>query len=72
MEDNFPVRPHKIEHKNGAKKLSKLVWGVPKEYMDVLDKLNEDPRLELVEGNGFKSIEIEGLDFEVLNNNKII
>ncbi len=60
-------RPKNIVDKNGAKKIEKLVWGVPKKYIDIINKLNDDNRLELVEGSGFKEIKIEGLDIDVFN-----
>ncbi len=60
-------RPKNIVHKNGAKKLEKLMWGVPKEYIEDIKKLNEDPRLELVEGKGFEKIKIEGLDIDIFD-----
>ncbi len=58
-------QPKKIVHKNGAKKIEKLVWGVPKKYIEHINKLNTDSRLELVDGDGFKEIKIEGLDIDV-------
>ncbi len=60
-------RPDNIVHKNGAKRLEKLVWGVPKKYIDDINRLNDDDRLELVEGSGFKEIKIEGLDIDVFD-----
>ncbi len=60
-------KPKKIEHKNGTKGLKKLVWGVPKEYIEPIKRLCDDPRLELVEGNGFQKIVIEGLKEDVFD-----
>ncbi len=59
--------PKEIFHKNGAKTLEKLVWGVSKEYIDDIEELNEDDRLELVEGSGFQKIVIDGLDIDVFD-----
>ncbi len=59
--------PKDIKHKNGAKRIEKLVWGVPKKYIDDINRLNDDDRLELVEGSGFQSIKIEGLDIDVFD-----
>ncbi len=57
--------PKNLSHKNGAKKIEKLVWGLPKKYIDDVNRLCDDKRLELVEGRGFQSIKIEGLDMDV-------
>ncbi len=59
--------PQDIVHKNGAKRIEKVVWGVQKKYIDVISRLCDDTRLELVEGSGFVSIKIEGLDLDVFN-----
>ncbi|MDO5714346.1 MAG: VOC family protein [Tissierellia bacterium] len=61
------MMPDKISHKNGAKKLKKLVWGVHKDYIEDIQSLYQDNRLELVEGSGFKSIEIEGLEDDIFH-----
>ncbi len=60
-------QPKNIVHKNGAKRIEKLVWGVPKKYINDINRLNDDPRLELVEGSGFQQIKIEGLDIDVFD-----
>ncbi len=57
--------PQNVVHKNGAKRIEKLVWGVPKKYMDDIYQLCDDSRLELVEGSGFQEIKIEGLDKDI-------
>ncbi len=60
-------QPKNIVHKNGAKTIEKLVWGVPKKYIADIAKLNDDKRLELVEGDGFQSIKIKGFDGDVFD-----
>ncbi|MDO5718417.1 MAG: VOC family protein [Tissierellia bacterium] len=59
--------PKEINHKNGARRIEKLVWGVDKKYIDDIKALYDDERLELVEGNGFQEIKIKGYDGDVFN-----
>lgn len=60
-------RPVDIRHKNGAKEVSRLVWGTSRKCILDINKLNSDRRLELIEGNGFQHIEINGCDSDLFN-----
>ncbi len=60
-------RPKQITHKNGAIGVRELTWGVEPKNIDNIRKLTSDSRLKLVEGNGFKNIEMEGWNAEILN-----
>ncbi len=60
-------RPKSIIHKNGAKSVSKLMWGVSDKNMNIINELVDDERMDLIEGNGFKKIEFDGYVNEHLN-----
>ncbi len=59
--------PKKIHHKNGATSLEKLVWAIPEKYINDIKKICADDRLELVQGDGFKEIKINGFDSDIFN-----
>ncbi len=60
-------RPKHIVHKNGAKSVSKLVWGANSKNIDLIRRFTNDDRIELVEGSGFKKIEFNDWDAKLLN-----
>ncbi len=60
-------RPQSIEHRNGAKSVRSLTWGVPSENIEIIQQFTDDSRLQLEVGSGFQSIELEGFDGERLN-----
>ncbi|MDO5732836.1 MAG: VOC family protein [Eubacteriales bacterium] len=54
------AKPAVIAHRNGATRLNRVVWGADQKHRQDIRALCDDPRLELVEGDGFQSIDIEG------------
>ncbi len=60
-------RPEHIVHKNGAKSVSKVVWATSRKNIDLIKQFTNDERIVLEEGSGFKKIEFDGWDAEVLN-----
>ncbi len=60
-------RPETITHSNGAKEVKQVVWGTKKNNIPNIRLFSDDQRLELVEGEGFQKIVIEGWDADILN-----
>ncbi|MDO5714345.1 MAG: VOC family protein [Tissierellia bacterium] len=54
------MKPKGIVHKNGATGIEKVIWGVDSKYIEDINSLYDDKRLELVKGKGFQSIKING------------
>ncbi len=61
-------RPKSIKHANGAKSVVKLVWGIEESRKSDIERLVNDERLELITGYGFKKIEFDGWNAQILNN----
>lgn len=63
---NIDQRPKKIAHKNGAKSISMLTVGMPKEEQKILEQLFDDDRLVICDGHGIKDIQFDGLTSKIV------
>ncbi len=64
---NPSPRPETINHPNGATSISTFVWGASEENIKIIRQFTSDEKLILEQGEGFKKIELEGFDADVLN-----